>query len=185
MCITFSFFFDTILNFSNKSCSNFCCLFYIFNYIILNNIFLHDIVTYLLLQPIFIFIKLHSFFMCNVLCTKISMPRGVQVFRFIPCSSRSSFLFLLFRCFSIIVIKYNIMFFIVVILQFIPDLLFFWLDFICYFSFFIIYYFNFDNVSLILCRLIIFHVLLVLTRLEIILILFYMPNYFIIVSHIW
>ena len=118
-------FFDTILDFSNNSCRNFCCLFFVFNYIILNNRLRHNVVADLLPQPLLIVIKLHSFLVCNIFCIQFSIPRGIQVFSFIPCYFRSSLIFLFVGCFMIIILKYNLMFFIVVILQFIFALFFF------------------------------------------------------------
>ena len=154
------------------------------NCIILNIIFFHDVMTDLLLQPLFVVIKLHIFLLCTVLCIKCPISRWIQDFRFIPFSSISSLLFLFFGYFRIITIKYNIMFFIVVILQFIYDFFLFWLYFIWYLYLFIICYLIFYNVLLILCRLIILYALLELIRINIIFILLCMTNYFIVVYHI-
>ena len=140
MCITCSLLFDTILYFSNYSCRNFFCIFFILNNIIPNNSLRHDVVTDLLLQPLFSVIKLHSFLLCTVLRIQFSTPHGIQGFRCITCYYRYSLIFLFFIRFRIVTLKYNSMFFIVVIIQFISALLFLWLDVIWYLFFFIIYY---------------------------------------------
>ena len=147
LCITCSFFFDTILDLSNNSCRKIFCLFFIFNYSIPNNRLCRDVVTDILVQPLYVVIKLHMFSSVYVFLNKDSTSRVIQGFIFIPCYSRSSLIFFFFNCFRIIILKYNPILLFVVVLQFISVFLFLWLYFIWYLSFSIICYLVFDLFS--------------------------------------